>query len=215
MSQENMIPEIRISYGQLLAQTVSRELADKFNFKLEDDAVYFDKTLEYWKAWQVKESQILNALQDMLGVTFYLPVIDVTCLPFFIPYSMPVIMNFKEKPERFVDVLTHELCHLILTDNNCYREYEEAPNHYMADDWRKMYGSNHDHTAIVHIPVHAMCKYLWLDVLKEPKRYEHDKQEVMGYHGADSYVKAWEYVDSVDYKRIITQLQKLYTSIKK
>jgi hypothetical protein len=212
MQAGSTIPEIRISYGQLLSNTVSRELAQKFGFKLEDDSVYFDKTFEYWKAWDKKEKQILEALQEMLGVKFYLPIIDVTCLPFFIPQSMPVIMNFKETPDRFVDVLAHELCHLILTDNTSYREYEEAPKHFMADNWRKMYG-DHEHKALVHIPVHAMCKYLWVDVMKEPSRYERDKTEVKDYHGSESYIKAWDYVDSNDYKKIVEDLKSLYEKL--
>ncbi len=214
MSNDTKIPEIRISYGQLLAHSMSPELAEKFKFKLEDDRYYFNKTYQYWQAWNAKEKQILEALQAMLGVDFYLPVIDVTCVPLFIPQSNPVIMNFRGKPERFVDVLAHELSHVILTDNSVFREYEEAPKYFISEDWAKMYGKEHDLKTLVHIPVHAMCKYLWLDIMKDPERYERDKAEVKEYAGSGSYVKAWEYVDAHDYKTIIEDLKNLYKKLR-
>ncbi|MBP7767172.1 hypothetical protein KA068_01480 [Candidatus Saccharibacteria bacterium] len=213
MHKISNIPEVRISYGQVLAQSASRALADQYNLKLNDDSVYFKKTLEYFEAWKVKEAQILEALQEMLGVIFYLPVIDVTCLPFFVPQSNPVIMNFRETPDRFVDVLTHELCHLILIDNSLFRSYEFAPNYFISEDWAKMYGPNHDHKTLVHIPVHALCKYLWIDIMNNPSSYERDKAEVQRYLDNESYVKAWEYVDNHDYKKIVADLNKLYKEL--
>ena len=123
-------------------------------------------------------------------------------------------MNFRQKPDQFVDILTHELIHLLLIDNDKYQEYEAAPKHFMASDWRKLFGDKHDITTLVHIPVHALLKYVYLDVLDEPSRLARDISFVKDFVGAESYVKAWEYVESHDYKTMIQDLKQLYVGAK-
>lgn len=209
------VPQIRISFGEILFDAESKALAEKHGLETRSKDYYFDMTFQYWEDWQKYEKKILNGMQDALGVKFYLPVIDVTCAPFFIPKAAPMIMNFKDTPDRFVDVLTHELCHLILTDNSHYQEYEEAPKHFLSEDWKKLFGHEHEHNTLVHIPVHAVCKYIWLEILKMPERVERDMQDSKSWQGGEAYTKSWEYVNAHDYKKIIGDLKQSYVEMGK
>lgn len=207
------LPEIRIRYSYLLGTTESKVLADKFGHKLRDDDYYYARTIEYWKAWQKYEQKILAGMQEALGVEFYLKVIDAYGAPFFIPKSDPLLYNYQDEPDRFIDVLTHELCHIILNDNTSYRNYDVGFEELIGHKWKEMYKLD-DFGAVVHVPVHALCKYIWLDVLKQPERYERDKEAVASWEGGRSYVTAWEYVDKHGYKEILDELKQLYAEVK-
>jgi hypothetical protein len=60
--------------------------------------------------------------------------------------------------------------------------------------------------------VHAVSKYIYLDVLKNPARFERDMKEVKD---DAPYVAAWKYVNSNDYMQIIEQLKKDYQDLAK
>lgn len=204
------IPEIRISFAWLLFYGESQSLAEAHDFKLESYYHYDQKTAEYRKAWKKHEKRIIHGLQTSLGVEFYKPVIDVSCTPYFIPKSDPLIMNFKETPDQFIDVLTHELCHVLLTDNNKHQSNGENPKMDLIAVWKKMFNGEKDFNVLAHIPVHALCKYIYLDVLNEPSRLERDKKAVEEWDNSGAYKTSWAYVESHDYKEIIKQLKESY-----
>ena len=170
-------------------------------------------TLQYRHEWAKHQSKLLGEMQELLGITFYKPVIDVSVAPFFIPQSDPLIVNFGSSPDRFVDVLTHELTHVLLTDNNKMRTRDEEPKLDLIKEWQRMFGKEHDFNTLVHIPVHAVFKHLFTDVLKDPKRVERDIKESATFAGGQAYVSAWEYVNKHDYKTIVDKLRSLYTSV--
>ncbi len=71
-------------------------------------------------------------------------------------------------------------------------------------------GEEHDHSTLVHIPLHAIHKYLYLDVLQAPERLEREMKSLRDSPAAESYVAAWEYVDTHDYKDIIEKIKLIY-----
>ena len=83
----------------------------------------------------------------------------------------------------------------------------------LTDEWQKLFGKNHTFGTLVHIPVHAVHKAIYLDILKEPKRLKRDIVENNKYNATD-YINAWDYVEKHGYKEIIKQLQKSYESLK-
>lgn len=202
------IPEIRIKFAYLLYFEESKSLAGKS--KLHSYDQYEKWTDSYRKAWRVHEKTILSSLQNVLGVRFYKSVIDVSCAPFFVPKSDPLIMNFSRQPDQFVDVLMHELCHVILTDNNVCRLSDDNPAMNLVDIWQKLFGKDHDFGTLVHIPVHALSKYIYLDILEEPSRLMRDLKSVKQFQGSQSYVDAWAFVNDHDYKAIVDDLKKTY-----
>jgi len=110
-------------------------------------------------------------MTELLGVSFYRPVIDVTLAPYFGHKSTPLVMNFRPDPDKFVDVLTHELLHVLQTDNNKHQSGGPNAKIDLMDEWRKLFGE-HERTTLVHIPLHALHKHLYLDLLKAPERLD-------------------------------------------
>ena len=118
-----------------------------------------------------------------------------------------MVIGINREPDVFVDTLTHELLHRLLTDNT------SAPYETMlTDEWQKLFGKNHTFGTLVHIPGHAVHKAIYLDILKEPKRLKRDIAENNKYNATD-YINAWDYVEKHGYKEIIKQLQKSYKSL--
>ncbi len=207
------VPEIRINLAWLLYYSESTALAEKYNYKLESYEYYYKKTIEYRKAWEKYEKKIIDGLQSALGVEFYQPVIDVSCTPYFIPKSDPLIMNFNEEPDQFVDVLMHELCHVLLTDNNKHQSKSDAPTLDLINVWGGFFGSKKDMNILVHIPVHVLSKYVYIDILGQPSRLERDKKAVEKWDHSGAYTASWEYVENHDYKEIIRRLKKSYEAV--
>lgn len=204
------IPEVRIYYSYLLAGYESKILAEKFDLKMDTEEQYIAWAGNYRNEWAKYESKIVPGLQKALGVKFYMKVIDVNCAPFFRPKSDPLIMNFKNFPDKFVDELTHELCHVLLTDNDKVQIHsaDEAKRADLIKIWIELFGE-HSIDLLVHIPVQAMMKHIYLDVLKEPSRLERDKEDSKSY-GHTAYTGSWNYVEKHGYKEIIAKLKKSY-----
>ena len=65
---------------------------------------------------------------------------------------------------------------------------------------------------LVHIPVHAVHKAIYLDVLNEPKRLERDISNNK-MHKSKDYIDAWNYVHKHGYEEIINKLKKSYKDL--
>lgn len=209
------IPEIRIQFSWLLFNEVSQDLfklhATKNDKKLSDYQYYEKYTEDYRDAWLKYEKNTLHGMVDSLGVEFYKPVIDVSLAPWIKPISNPLIISFYYKPDQFIDTLTHELYHNLLTDNTALTTKQNRSKRTdLREEWAKMFGSNHSFTTLVHIPVHAGMKYIFLDVFKEPQRLERDIKHVGKW---PDYKKAWDYVEQNDYKAILDKLKSYYANL--
>lgn len=207
------IPEIRINFSWLLFYGESQSLAQAHNFKLEAYDYYDEKVAEYRKTWKKHEKKIIEGLQNALGVEFYRPVIDVSCTPYFIPKSDPLIMNFNETPDRFVDVLMHELCHVLLTDNNKHQSNGDSPALDLIALWKKLFQGEDGFNVLAHIPVHALSKYVYVDILGESLRLERDKKAIEEWDNSGAYKTSWDYVEKHDYKEIIDHLRESYEGV--
>lgn len=199
------MPEIRINFAYLLYDNESKQLAG--NIELQSEEKYREWTDNYRTEWEKNATKILTALQAALGVEFYRQVIDVACAPFFIPKSDPLIMNFRHRPDQFADVLMHELCHVLLTDNNKIQINAKDLKLRLGDIWTELFG-DHPFHLLVHIPVHALSEHVYLDVLKDKSRLERDKKACEDYGPA--YTESWRYVEKNGYKEIIRKLRKSY-----
>lgn len=205
------IPEIRIYYSYLLAGFESQILAEKLDLKMDSEEQFITWAGNYRKEWSKYEGEIIPALQKALGLGYYKKVIDVNVAPFFRPKSDPLIMNFKNLPDKFVDELTHELCHVLLTDNTKNQDHSYKKRVNLLDVWEGLFG-RHEIGMLVHIPVQALMQHIYLDVLKEPSRLERDKKDSQKY-GHGEYTSAWDYVEKHGYKEIIAKLKKSYAEM--
>ncbi len=206
------LPTIRIKDAWLLRENASKhlhELWGKEDEKLADDKWMEKRVADYQKAWQPVEQKILTAMTELLGLSFRQNIIDVNIAPWFRAFSDPMVIGVMQEPDLFIDTLTHELLHRLLTDNTAIPHETQ-----LIPEWERLFGKQHSFTALVHIPVHAVCKAIYLDVLKQPERLERDIANNKKYEATD-YVAAWDYVEKHGYKEIIKKLQKSYLKMSK
>jgi hypothetical protein len=205
------LPVIRIKDAWLLRENASKHLHELWGKgkQLADDKWMEKRVAEYQKAWQPVEQRILLAMTEMLGLSFRQNIIDVNIAPWFNAFSDPMVIGVMQVPDAFIDTLTHELVHRLLTDNTA------IPNDtLLLAEWQKLFGKEHTFGATVHIPVHAVHKAIYLDVLKQPKRLERDIATNKQYEATD-YIAAWDYVEKHDYKEIIKKLHQSYITLGK
>lgn len=204
------LPLIRIKDAWLLRENASKHLHELWgkDKKLADDKWMEKRVADYRKAWKPVEQKILLGMTEKLGLSFRQNIIDVNIAPWFNAFSDPMVIGVMQEPDVFVDTLTHELLHRLLTDNTAIPHETQ-----LLAEWQKLFGKSHTFGTVVHIPVHAVHKAIYLDVLKDPERLERDIANNKQYNAAD-YIAAWDYVEKHGYKEIITKLQKSYEKLK-
>ena len=212
MTQKNTYPEVRIKNAFLLREGASEGLNELWGDGTPlHDHDYYQKIVDaYNKAWQPKEALIMNAMQDILGLKFKHNIIDVYIAPWFAAFSDPMVIGVQHDPDSFIDTLTHEILHRLLTDNTKLDLSEE--DRTLTTEWAKLFGKDHSWNTLIHIPVHAVLKDIYLNVLKEERRLKRDIDEHQKY---EDYKKAWAYVEGNDYKEITSQLKKSYARMAK
>lgn len=201
------LPEIRIKNAWLLREHASVHLHELWG---KDSVLASYEEIEeivkaYQQAWNPLESKVLTGMCSVLGLDFRKNIIDVHIAPWFSAFSDPLIIGIMNKPDVFIDTLTHELLHCLLTDN-VQTKYDRNTR---LKHWESLFGKDHSFSTLIHIPVHAVHKHIYLDVLNDPERYNRDVKNNKK-HNALDYIKAWEYVDSNDYMQIIDKLKKDY-----
>jgi hypothetical protein len=137
-------------------------------------------------------------------------VIDVYTADYFIPISQPLVIHFRNEPDKFIDTLTHELTHVLLTDN---QHYQIATSEFdLRSAWENLFGE-HDFSTLVHIPVHAVMKYIYLDVLDQPYRLDRDLEFAQSLNRTTAYKDSWQYVNENDYIEILSQVKQIFREI--
>ena len=204
------LPIIRIKDGWLLRSQVSKHLHELWgrNSKLANDKDMQRIVGKYQAAWQPLEQKIMTGMTETVGLSFAQNIIDVYIAPWFRAFSDPMIIGVIYSPDEFIDHLTHELLHRLLTDNTTL-PYQTQ----MLTEWQKLFNlHNHNFGLIVHIPVHAIHKAIYLDILKAPDRLKRNVVNCNKYNATD-YIKAWDYVEQHGYKQIIEQLKESYKEL--
>ncbi|HUB92944.1 MAG TPA: hypothetical protein VMB52_00380 [Verrucomicrobiae bacterium] len=212
MKQAPKVPEVRIYFSWQLYDNVSVPLlkGTENSSWLETKDKQLEYAANYRSEWSKYSEPILSALVDSLKIRFYRSVIDAPCTPGVIPFSDPLTLNFAYYPNQFVDIMLHELCHIILTDNTVYPIHSSEQRIVISERWIKLFGNEFTRNTLVHIPVHALSKYIYLDVLQEPERLERD---VKNLEHLPDYKAAWDYVNTHDYRTIIEQLKNDYKAL--
>jgi len=210
-NSKNELPIVRIKNAWLLRENASvliNELKGDGQ-PLRSDEYYSKITKKYAKAWAPYEYKIMNGITNILGLDFRQNIIDVHIAPWFMAFSEPMVVGVIFEPDDFIDVLTHEMLHRLLTDNTLIPHETK-----LKPEWQKLFGKNHTFNALVHIPVHAVHKAIFFDVLKEPARYDREISMLKKSNSVD-YLAAWDYVEEQGYKQIIDQLKKSYKELAK
>lgn len=194
------LPEVRFKYGWLIADAASVTLNEKWGdgTPLKSVEEYEAIARQYQDWWLTVGNTILRAMTDTLQLEFRQNTLDVYVVPWFYAISDPLIVGptFKSQDE-IVNLLTHELVHRLVTDNT-KAEYGEN----MIEDWRTLFG-NLGFNTLTHVPVYAVIKKIYLEVLERPDLLQKEAQSI----GEDQeYAEAWAYVEQQGYQTIIDKL---------
>lgn len=201
-------PEIRIKDAWMLRQNAStylHELWAEKDERLADDNEMKRIVATYKKSWEPYEADIVRGMCALLDLEFRQNIIDVNIAPWFYAFSDPMVIGDTYEPARFVEVLTHEIIHRLLTDN-----VQTPYSTLYADEWKKLFGKEHTFDTLFHIPVHAVMQGIFDDVLHEPERIKNDRKLCEKW---PDYRAAWQYVDERGYKEIIKILKESYKKL--
>lgn len=200
-------PKIRIKNSFLLNGQVIPLLQPELNQTGREEEAHDDvinqKVRDYTDAWREYEQRIIPAMCKVLDIEFNQNIIDVYVAPFRNSFSDPMVISTKYPADRAVDVLTHELTHRLLTDNN---KLPMKDGRKLSEHWKELFGE-HPFKVQTHIPVHAMLEYIFTDILNEPLRLERDIAFCSNF---EPYAKAWEYVKETGYMAILERLRVSY-----
>ena len=208
------IPEIRMQTSPLLFNSISQEerqkWADEIGMHLYSTADIDEYVQELRQQWGTFEKQTLSAMCELYGIQFKKPIIDVYVSPWTKSISNPLILSPSRPPEVHVDTLVHELLHGLFTDNSSFSMHDKNRTAKLIDKWRELFGDDLDWNTIVHIPVHAGLKAVFLDTLDAPERLVRDIERHINH---PTYKAAWDYVEEHGYKEINEKLRQLYKSL--
>ncbi len=195
------IPEIRIKHGWLMQKAFVSYLNEIPKYK--DNVAPSPEEMENIvlnrrKLWHVQEDDIIAGMQEITGLDFYANLIDVYLVyGYRTGFSDPLVLSIRYENEHFIDTLTHELIHRILTDNTL---------RINGSLWvRKNFPQIEDRVATNHILVHAVHKAIYLDILKSPERLQIDIDRCQKSPG---YKQAWDMVEKEGYENIISNFKK-------
>ena len=198
------IPEIRIKYNRLIdpififyCQNNPELKKSGWNDWVPPQKEGIDRRVENYKTeWVKYEEKILKGLIEITGLDFKNQIIDVHIVsgnPRQI--SNPLIIKSGFLPDEFVDVLTHELLHRLLTINKIKKEI------MVSEKYTEETVATQNH-----IIVHALLKYIYLDILKDDSRLRKNIEDSKK-HSTNEYARAWDIVEKEGYMKLINEFK--------
>lgn len=151
------------------------------------------------KLWQKDKRRVLTELSRISHLNWkdksiYCYIVG-RCRPFSDPLTLPV---YKNRPDYFIDILTHELIHRLFTQENNLLKSEKAWK-YIDNKYKK-----ESRIIRIHIPLYAIHSHIYLKFYGEKRlKRDFDLIKVLPH-----YKKAWEIVYKDGYKNIITEFTK-------
>lgn len=205
MTIKTQLPEIRMRYAWHIDNAFDAFLAkvpesEKEDYVIENRKEVEEKITLFESVWKKVEEKILFAMCDILELSFYPKIVDVYVSGTFKKaFSTPLVISSKYTPELFVDVLTHELLHVLLTDNNKKVDVRKA--------WNEMFPESIDRTSRNHVLVHAVHKEIYLNTMNAPEKLAFDIEKCKKFKG---YEDAWNIVEKRGHMEIINEFKKYY-----
>ena len=189
------LPEIRIQYGWFLDR-LFKEISEKNKGKYPGFKNIQNKINSFQKAWRPVEKKVLRGLIKILDLNFRQNTIDVFIVGKCRSFSNPMVISSHYAKDDFVDVLTHEILHRLLTDN-----MNDRLN--VSEIWDMMFPGERM-TVRNHVLVHAVHKHIYLDILKSPKRLKNDIKTSSKF---PDYKRSWDIVEERGYLVIIADFK--------
>ncbi len=196
------LPKIRIQFNRFLEPVFANHYKLKHPDWEQPQVEEIVERVEQNKIlWEKEEAIILNGLMDVLELDYEENIINVYIISGYRgAFSNPTVLNWRLQGTKFVDILTHELIHRLLTFNK-----QNIPT---GEILRTMFPEVTDLLTINHIVLHAVHQYLYLDVLKVPERFDEDISSSQ--NKMTAYQAAWDIVTQQGYKNIIERFKSHY-----
>lgn len=198
------LPEIKIKYNRLIDPIFvfycknNPELKKMgWNNWVPPSKEEINQRVENYKTeWAKYEKKILKGIIKITGLDFKNQIIDVHIVsgnPRQI--SNPLIIKSGFLPDDFIDVLTHELLHRLFTLNKIKKEIMVSEKYIEETE-----------TVKNHIIIHALLKYVYLDILKDDLRF---RKNIEGSkkHRTDEYARSWNIVEKEGYMELINEFK--------
>ncbi len=196
-----MLPKIIFRYSNVYDERfrqawISRK--EKKPYPSPKRIISYKKQIE--KEWGNVGKKILRELENITGLKWWEKEIKCYVVGRTRAFSDPLtIAIFKDKT-FFIDILTHELIHQILSQN---RDNSKDFWKYMHSKYKTL-----NQKTVTHIPLNAIHKKLYLKLFGS-KRLERDikrSDELAPKH--PEYKKAWQIVNNEGYENIINEFRK-------
>lgn len=184
---------INIKYGKLIDPFFKDSVLVNYpNYTFPSKENVLEKVTLFKNEWQKHEEQFFNFLVEKTGLSFKRNIIDcfiVTATPR--DMSAPLIMRSRYTPSEFIGVFTHELIHVLFSDNKVEKQkgYE-----------------NESSTLRNHVPVFALLDAYFTEVSDEKEILTFLKGLAGNNPKNADYKKAWEIVNEVGYQNIIDDM---------
>lgn len=197
----NLIPKIRIKYNRFLDPIFKAYIKSIPRWKdwvEPTEAEVKERVKKYKEEWVKYEHIIIPQICAILNLDFKRNIIDahiVSGNPR--QFSDPIVIKSSFSPDEFVDVLIHELLHVLFQDN-----IDIFPVSILEDIF-----PGESKTTKNHIITYATLKFLYLDVLRDNSRLERNILNSKK-HSTSDYIRAWNIVDNKGYMEIITDFKK-------
>lgn len=197
------IPEIIFKYSWIYDQNwkaVGERLSMEIEHLSQEDIRGYMKKVE--KSWKENERDILEELSKITSLSWKSE--SITCyvvkrcfMPsaFSDPLTISVLTHKKE--DEFVDVLTHELIHRLLTEPGRMKELE---------DHKKLKEEKYPEESFktkIHITVHAIHKHVYLKFFNKDRL----KRDMEKMRRIEDYRRAWDIVEREGHEKIIEDLR--------
>jgi len=186
-----MVPKIEFRYSWIYDQFCKSEAKTK-NYPTSAKIEKYMRTVE--PLWRKEEKKILTEMSRVTGITWEEKNIICYFVGEHIPFSDPLTIPATRKKERFVDILTHEMIHILFRQN-------KANDKVIA--WiSKTYPEEADRTKL-HVPIHAIHKHILLKFFGQ-KRLD---AEIKSLKHLKDYRRSWEIVQEEGYENIIKRFR--------
>lgn len=200
-------PKIIIRYNRFLDPLcITYVKADPryVDIEIPSKELVLQRVETYKEVWNMHGLQIVEELQSVLGLLFQRNIIDVHIVSVIQQeFSRPIVIKSRLSPDEFIMTLTHELIHRIQAENS---------NIVLPEITKKMF-PNESSTTRNHVLVHAVLTYIYLEVLKKEKLLLENKNKSEK-HNTTDYTRAWEIVEEIGYKDVISMFKKQYKKIR-
>jgi hypothetical protein len=189
-----MIPKVIFHRSHLYDAALKRE--PEFE-KPPEEKAFAKKIKSYEALWKKEGPAILEELQRVTKLKWHNS--EIVCYVTWgvYPYSDPLTINPRKDANGTLDILTHELIHVLLSQESNSKVYWK--------NWRVFLKKHtkYSYTTSVHIAVHAIHEHIFRK-LYNVKRLTKEINDIQDL----DYVLSWEIVQKEGYKNIIAEITK-------